>query len=265
LGDLQPKPIEKLNDSGLIARAQRLWLFLDYDGTLADFAPNPEDILPDSELLALLEELSSHPRIKVAIVSGRRMDHVKALVPLPGILLSGTYGIEILLPDEQPVNQVDYASIRPELEAFKPSWEELIAGKDGFFLEDKGWSLAIHARLAKEDEAEQVISDAHRIAAQELPLGPFRMLGGQRFIEIGPKIASKGKAIQYLIENYPWADSLPVFIGDDEKDEEAFEVVRNLDGIPILVAPESRPTLALYWLEDTRAVRHWLKWILTQL
>jgi trehalose 6-phosphate phosphatase len=264
LGDFQPEPIEKLNASGSIARAERLWLFLDYDGTLADFAPTPEDILPDPELLALLEELSSHPNIKVAIVSGRRMDHVKALVPLAGIMLSGTYGIEIQIPDEKAINQVDFDSIRPVLEAFKPHWEELIAGKEGFFLEDKGWSLAIHARFAEEDEAEQVISSAHRIASQELPLEPFRMLGGHRFIEIGPQIASKGKAVQYLIENYPWAGALPVFLGDDDKDEEAFEVIQSLGGISILVAPAPRPTFAQYRLEDTQAVRRWLKWILTQ-
>ncbi len=264
MGVIQPEPIEKLNQSGRIARTERLWLFLDYDGTLADFAPTPEDILPEPELLDLLEELSNHPNIKVAIVSGRRLDHVKALVPLPGILLSGTYGIEIQIADEQAINQADYASIRPALEAFKPRWENLIADKEGFFLEDKGWSLAIHARFAREDEAAQVISKAHKMASQELPLEPFRLLGGHRFIEIGPQLASKGKAVRYLIENFPWTGALPVFIGDDDKDEEAFEVVQSLGGISILVAPTPRPTFAQYYLDDTRAVRGWLEWILTQ-
>ena len=264
MGEIQPEPIEKLNESGRIARAERLWLFLDYDGTLADFAPTPEDILPDPELLGLLEDLSNHPKIKVAIVSGRRLDHIKALVPVPGILLSGTYGIEIHLPDEQTVNQVDYGSIRPALEAFKPRWESLIEGKEGFFLEDKGWSLAIHARLAEEGEAEQVISNAYHQASQELPLEPFRLLGGHRFIEIGPQLASKGKAVLYLIDNTPWPGALPVFIGDDDKDEEAFQVIQSLGGISILVAPSPRPTYARYRLEDTRAVRRWLEWILAQ-
>jgi trehalose 6-phosphate phosphatase len=264
LGDQLPEPIEKLKESERIARAERLWLFLDYDGTLADFAPTPEDIIPDTELLTLLANLSDHPNIKVAIVSGRRLDHVKALVPLPGILLSGTYGIEIQIPDNQAVNQVDYDSIRPALEAFKPRWEDLISEKEGFFLEDKGWSLAIHARLAEEGEAEQVISNAQRLASQELPLEPFRVLGGHRFIEIGPQLASKGKAVQYLIDNFPWPGALPVFIGDDDKDEEAFEVVRSLGGVSILVAPAPRPTFAQFRLDNIQAVRRWLEWILTQ-
>jgi trehalose 6-phosphate phosphatase len=264
LGDQLPEPIEKLKESERIARAERLWLFLDYDGTLADFTPTPEDIIPDTELLTLLANLSDHPNIKVAIVSGRRLDHVKALVPLPGILLSGTYGIEIQIPDNQAVNQVDYDSIRPALEAFKPRWEDLISEKEGFFLEDKGWSLAIHARLAEEGEAEQVISNAQRLASQELPLEPFRVLGGHRFIEIGPQLASKGKAVQYLIDNFPWPGALPVFIGDDDKDEEAFEVVRSLGGVSILVAPAPRPTFAQFRLDNIQAVRRWLEWILTQ-
>jgi trehalose 6-phosphate phosphatase len=265
LGITRPEPIDKLNQSGRIAQAGRLWLFLDYDGTLADFAPTPEDILPDSELLALLEDLSNHANIKVTIVSGRRLDHIKALVPVPGILLSGTYGIEIQIPGEHAIHQLDYGTVRPVLEAFKPRWEALIAGKEGFFLEDKGWSLAIHARFADEGEAEQVISTAYRLASQELPLEPFRLLGGHRFIEIGPQLASKGKAVQYIIENYPWPGALPVFLGDDDKDEEAFEVVYSLGGIPILVAPEPRPTFAQYRLPDTQAARRWLEWVLTQI
>ena len=264
MGVHYPEDIDVLVESSRIARAERIWLFLDYDGTLANFAPTPDDILPDSELLELLENLSSHPNIRVAIVSGRRLSHVKALVPLPGVLLSGTYGIEIQIPDEQDFNQVDYETIRPALNTFKPLWENLIAGREGFYLEDKGWSLAIHARLAEENEAEWVIANAHRIANEEIPLEPFRLLGGHRFIEIGPQLASKGKAVQYLMDRFPWAGALPVFIGDDDKDEEAFEVVESLGGIAIIVTPTPRPTFARYRIENPAEVRRWLASILTQ-
>ena len=81
-----------------LEEAERLQLFLDYDGTLAEFAPTPDDILPDPEVIEILTGLRDHPDIWVAVVSGRRLDHIRALLPIPGILLTGTYGIEALTP-----------------------------------------------------------------------------------------------------------------------------------------------------------------------
>jgi trehalose 6-phosphate phosphatase len=263
LGIRYPENAFELAESERLAQAKRLWLFLDYDGTLADFAPTPDDILPDSELLKLLADLSNHPNIRVAIISGRRLDHIKALVPLPGVLLSGTYGIEIQTFNAQTLNQIEFESVRPALEAFKPRWENLIAGREGFYLEDKGWTLAIHARVAEDDEAEQVIADAVQMADEDDRLKSFKLLGGHKFIEISPHLASKGKAVEYLLDRYRWAGALPVFIGDDDKDEEAFQVVRSVGGITIVVTPTPRSTSAQYCLENTREVRRWLAWILT--
>jgi trehalose 6-phosphate phosphatase len=253
-----------LADSESLAQAERLWLFLDYDGTLADFAPTPDDILPDSELLKLLTDLTNHPNIRVAIISGRRLDHIKALVPLPGVLLAGTYGIEIQTFNAQILNRLKFDSVRPALETLKPGWENLIAGREGFYLEDKGWTLAIHARFAQDDEAEQVITNASQMVDQDDRLESFRLLGGHKFLEISPHLASKGKSVEYFLEKFPWAGALPVFIGDDDKDEEAFQVVRSIGGITIVVTPTPRSTLAQYCLPDTREVRRWLGWILTQ-
>jgi trehalose 6-phosphate phosphatase len=264
VGIQYPENAFKLAESTRLLQAERLWLFLDYDGTLADFAPTPDDILPDCELLRLLADLSNHPNIRVAIISGRRLEHIKALVPLPGVLLSGTYGIEIQTFNAQTLNQIEFQSVRPSLEAFKPRWENLIAGREGFYLEDKGWTLAIHARFADDNEADQVIADAVQMANEDDNLESFRLLGGHKFVEISPHLASKGKAVEYLLDRYLWPGALPVFIGDDDKDEEAFEVVRAIGGITIVVNSIPRSTTAQYSLENTREVRRWLAWILTQ-
>ncbi len=66
-----------------LTAAGDLRLFLDYDGTLADFAPTPDDIFPDPDLAALIDQLAALPRTEVAIISGRRLSHVQALVPVP--------------------------------------------------------------------------------------------------------------------------------------------------------------------------------------
>jgi trehalose-phosphatase len=200
----------------------------------------------------------------VAVVSGRRLDHVEKLVPVTSVLLAGTYGVELRLPDGERIDRLAYGDVRPLLEAVKPRWAALIADREGFFLEDKGWALALHARFAKASEAEEALSAARDIAGQVVPSGPLRLLGGHRFLEIGPKQAHKGRTVECLLERYPWPGSLPVYLGDDDKDEEAFGVIRARGGLAILVSAGPRETAADCRLESPRAARHWLEQLLSR-
>jgi trehalose-phosphatase len=245
-----------------LAQAERVWLFLDYDGTLADFAPTPEHVLPDPALIDLLGELVRQPWLRVAVVSGRRLGHVQKLVPVPGILLAGTYGIQLQTPEGERTDRLEHGTIRPTLEALKPQWADLMAGHDGFFLEDKGWALALHARFAEDTEAEQVLAAARRLAVgitQQTPPDLFRLLGGHKFLEIGPRLAHKGSTVTYLLAQYPWPGALPLYLGDDDKDEEAFGVVKDQGGIAILVSARPRETQADGRLESPQAARTWLR------
>lgn len=250
-----------------LRQAERLRLFLDYDGTLADFAPTPEEVTPDPALLDLLARLEQDPRIRPAILSGRRLSHVQKLVPVPGILLAGTYGIELQTPLGERIDRLPFAEIRPTLDRLKPRWAELLAGREGFFLEDKGWTLALHARFADDDETEQVLAQARRDAVEamdERALELFRLLGGHKFLEIGPKLAHKGRTVDYLLERYRWPGALPLYLGDDDKDEEAFGVIKARGGIAIVVASEPRETQADLRLTTPRAARRWLEVLLTR-
>jgi trehalose 6-phosphate phosphatase len=242
-----------------IAQAARLWLFLDYDGTLADFAPTPDHVNARPEIVDLITILAEHPRIRVAVVSGRRLSHVEALVPVTGVLLAGTYGVELRTPEGKRIDRVDYETIRPVLDRIKTHWIELMGERNGFFLEDKGWALALHARFADDVEAEGLLNGARRVAAELATPDSFRVLGGHQFLEIGPKLAHKGKTVAYLLDRYLWPDALPIYLGDDDKDEEAFGVVKEQGGIAILVAARPRETEADYRLESPQAARQWLE------
>lgn len=251
--------------NGRLAQAERLWLFLDYDGTLADFAPTPEHVNPDPELIELLTRLAEDPRIRVAVISGRQLSHVKALVPVPGVLLAGTYGIELRTPEGERIKRVGYADIRPVLDTLKPRWWRLITGREGFFLEDKDWTLALHARFADDDEAERVLAAARRMAAEAASSELLRVLGGHKFLEIGPRLAHKGQTVNYLLDHYPWPGALPLYLGDDGKDEEAFGAIKARGGMAALVASEPRDTQADCRLESPQAVRRWLRTLSTRL
>jgi len=242
-----------------IRNAENLRLFLDYDGTLADFAPTPDEIFPDQQLIDLLKKLSAHPGIQLAVISGRRLDHIRKLIPLQGILLAGTYGIEILEPSGKPIHRVSFASIRPALEDIKPRWLELVRTHPEIYLEDKGWALALHAKYLDSDNAVKVLEQARKFTmADDFPTELFRVLGGHKFLEVAPRLANKGSTMRFLLNRSPLNGFLPIYIGDDDKDEEAFKVIIENSGVAIKVGLQSQATIAQLRLESPQAVRKFL-------
>ena len=245
--------------------ADSLWLFLDYDGTLADFAPTPDHIEPDPQIIRLVEQLAHRPATRVTILSGRRLDHVRLLLPVKGIFLAGTYGIELLTLSGELVQRVDYDAIRPVLEAVKPRWQSLIEGRRGFFLEDKGWTLALHARFAEDEEANRLLLRA----VKTLDLFPLsddvNVLTGHKFLEIAPRLARKREAVRHLLDGYPLPGARLLYIGDDDKDEDAFPVIHDHKGIAVKVRQPSQralPTRADFCFETPLETRRWLESLL---
>lgn len=249
-------------DLTLKLKDSRIDLYLDYDGTLAVFAPTPDDVLQDERVIRLISQLADSPDVRVSVISGRRLGHIRKLLPINGILLAGTYGVEMQLPNGEEVHRISYEAVRPTLDALKPRWQRLIEGRDGFYLEDKGWSLAIHARKAKEKEGIQVLESAEKMLTEELLGEHLQKIFSYRFLEVGPRDADKGHALRYLFDNRHWEGAIPIYIGDDDKDEEAFQAINEQDGYSILVSKEPRETEAKYVLESPVEVHDWLRGLL---
>lgn len=242
--------------------ANRLYLFLDYDGTLADFAPNPDYIEPNPRVISLVRQLSSKINFRVAILSGRRLEHIRRLLPIHGIFLAGTYGIELLTPDGELIQRASYEDIRPIVETIKPHWESILDQQHGFYLEDKGWTLAIHARSATNHDADQVIAQSRNVLDEKTLAGRFRILGGDRFLEIAPLLASKKETVSYLLTHFPLPDARLLYIGDDDKDEEAFPIIHSNSGIAIKVfqpTQASQSTDADFFFESPLETLDWLE------
>lgn len=237
-------------------------LYLDYDGTLAVFAPTPDDVLPDERVIGLISQLADSLDVRVSIISGRRLGHIRKLLPINGILLAGTYGVEMQLPNGKEVHRISYEAVRPKLDALKPRWQGLIEGRNGFYLEDKGWALAIHARKAEEKEGFQVLESAEKMLTGELLGEHLQKIYSYRFLEVGPRDADKGHALRYLFDNHHWEGAVPIYIGDDDKDEEAFQAINEQDGYSILVSKEPRETEAKYILDSPVEVHDWLRGLL---
>ncbi len=241
-----------------IQQAALVRLFLDYDGTLADFAPNPDVILPDAQVIDLLERLARSPKFLPAVISGRRLAHIRALLPVRGLLLAGSYGLEMQLPDGARPLSVETITIRPALERILPAWQALLTGRQGFYLEDKGLALALHARFAGQAEADQVLAAA-RAEIERLRPGPnYRLIEGERFLEIAPASASKARAVDEIMRLYTPPGALAVYAGDDARDEEAFTAVHRFGGLALRISALDTPTRAEFQLKDPRQLRVWL-------
>jgi trehalose 6-phosphate phosphatase len=248
-----------------ILTAGSAWLFLDYDGTLAEFELNPDVLNPNPQVVSLIRRLVANPNFRVAITSGRRLSHAHALVPVAGLILAGTYGAELRTPEGENEYPTDYDILRPILEQIKSNWEHLIVGRHGFYLEDKGFAVAIHARFAAPNEGETILATAQSIAEGAINHGDLKILGGNRFLEVAPSDADKGIAVRQLWQRYPLPGAVPVYIGDDDKDESGFRTVNELGGITILVAEVERPSLARYRLSSPESVRSWLDSVVEQM
>jgi trehalose 6-phosphate phosphatase len=245
-----------------------LWLFLDYDGTLAEFAPTPEDITPVPQVVDLLKRLASKPAVRLTVLSGRGLADVRSLLPVPGIYLGGVYGVELQLPTGELVQRSTYDTIHPFLESIKGDWIGLIDHRAGFFLEDKGWALALHARFSEENEAEQVLAEAREVVDRSLPEELFRILGGHKFLEVAPLVAHKGDTVLYLLDKYPLPAAQLLYVGDDDKDEEAFIAIHERGGITVKVTSGSQPdyhTEADYLLDSPSVVNSWLETLYARL
>jgi trehalose 6-phosphate phosphatase len=246
---------------GWVSESEKLWLFLDYDGTLVEFSRSPEIIQPHPKVVALLKRLAQLSRIRLAVVSGRRLSDLQALLPVEGIFLAGTYGVELVTPQGERIQREDYGLVRPYLEQLKPQWQEIIAGRKGYYLEDKGWALALHARFAPEKEATRLISTVQQTLDQEMITGPFRLIKQKKFLEVSTAKANKGTTVSFLLNSFPLANACLLYIGDDANDSEAFETIHASGGLAIAVAQYFgyiRSSGGDYVMKSPKAVRKWL-------
>ncbi len=243
-----------------VREGRRYWLFLDYDGTLADFAPSPEDVIFDAELNEILRNLECFRKVfRIVVLSGRSLRQIERLLPVSGILLAGTYGVEFVTWEGKRGQVVDFHLYQMLLAKVKGAWEEITDGRPGYFIEDKGVALALHGKLACEEGVETIFGRARSAAEEIMKAKDVRILGGERFLEVAPVVANKGRSVEMFLERFPWENAGMIYLGDDEKDEEAFEVLDRLGGITVLVSQQERPTLAKYRLRDPQEARAWLR------
>jgi alpha,alpha-trehalase len=228
-------------------------VFLDYDGTLAGIAPSPEEaVLADASRAVLLRLAGRWP---VAIVSGRDRADVEQMVGVDGLYYAGSHGFDISGPDG--FTEQRGGEYRAGLEAAADEMEAAVTSLEGVWVERKLAAVAVHFRQGGPG-SEAAVGEAARAVAARHP--DLRVAGGKKIVELRPNIDwDKGKAVLWLLETLDLAqdDIIPVYVGDDETDEDAFRAIADR-GIGVVVGEEHRPTRARYALADPDEVRNFL-------
>jgi trehalose 6-phosphate phosphatase len=227
-------------------------LFLDLDGTLVEFAPHPNAVSGDPELIELLWMLTRRTGGAVAMISGRSIDSLDAVLHPLKLPASGLHGFE-----RRNSLGVQLQRVPPPPEALAQARRllaQVVARDTRLRFEDKGCALALHYRQAPHLEAE-VLRAAQAIAS---------LVSDGLVLQLGPKVAelvpygvSKATAVDEFMREPPFAGRRPLFVGDDLADEPVFEWMNAAGGLSVAVNAR-RPTAAQTRLRSVGEVRAWL-------
>lgn len=229
----------------------RTALLLDVDGTLLDIAETPDGVVVPATLESTLRDLLSQSGGAVALVSGRTIDTLDRLfapLKLPAI---GGHGAEMRLSGDGAVSKR-----RPPLlgDSLSRRLHALADIDPQLLVEDKHHSIAVHYRLAPQQEAFLKKEIADIVTAD--PTDHVEILFGKAVIEIKPKQFNKGTAVTELMTKPPFAGRTAFFIGDDTTDESVFAILPDLAGVGFSVGRAMLGAEGIF--ESPQAVRAWL-------
>ncbi|KAM7256919.1 hypothetical protein ACFE04_012660 [Oxalis oulophora] len=265
----------------------KIAVFLDYDGTLSPIVDDPDKAFISDAMRSTVSDIAKY--FPTAIISGRSRDKVSQLVGLTELYYAGSHGMDILGPvncagsNDRP-NSVKLTDKQgKEVNLFQPAKEfipmidevfrtlvEKTKGIKGAKVENHKFCASVHYRNVDENNWLLVAQHVHD-TLKDYPKLKFNH--GRKVLEIRPMIDwNKGKAVEFLLESLGLDKDehvLPIFIGDDKTDEDAFKVLRKRNqGCGILVSPVAKETNARYSLKDPAEVMAFLeslvKWKIKQ-
>jgi trehalose 6-phosphate phosphatase len=243
-------------ETSLVPDLRRCAILLDIDGTILDLAPAPQQVwVPPGlrQTLARLDELTGGA---LALVSGRSLNDIDLIFSPLELTAVGGHGAEMrLAAGTEPVMRANplSAGLKRRLAAVR----EL---GPGILVEDKGYALALHYRLAPE-RGEAVLAAVETIC-RDARDDRVELLPGKLVIEVKAAGVNKANAVCELMERAPFANRNPIFIGDDTTDEPVFAIISRFGGLGFSVG-RIAPHVNGHF-ENPESVRAWLARIANQ-
>ena len=247
---------ENLNAiSRIVKEAEIVALFLDFDGTISHIVPRPGDAVLDTGIRKTLSSLAARPDFCIAVVSGRALADVRERANIPNIAYVGNHGFEIE-SGSTSFREPRAQTLKCELRALALQLKLALGDIEGVELKDKALTLSVHLRRVAEhfhDWVRQTVTDSVSRSRS------FTTRQGKLVLEVRPQVPwNKGCAVRWLLRESLPAQCLPIYIGDDITDEDAFCQIP--EGITIKVG-EPDATEAQYFLPDVASVGEFLTWL----
>jgi len=241
-----------------------LFIFLDCDGTLTPIVDTPNKTRISHETKRLLISLSQKKNCRIAIISGRALVDLKKKVGLKNIIYSGNHGFQIEGPKIKHGMAVPLG-FKKVLQRIKIQLQEKLSGIKGVFVEDKKLSLALHFRLADRQQVPFIKTVFHETIIFNLVRNKIKIRPGKKILEVIPPVHwDKGKIVLWLLARQEAlkksAKIIPIYIGDDATDEDAFKALRS-NGLTVFVG-DSGSSKAKYYVKNVKEVHDFLKCIL---
>ncbi|MBX9638280.1 MAG: trehalose-phosphatase, partial [Mycobacteriaceae bacterium] len=232
-------------------------LFLDYDGTLSPIVADPGGATLVEGAAEALQSLAS--QCPVAILSGRDLADIRSRVTTPGIWFAGSHGFELTGPDGTSHRNEAADAAVALLERAAAELEEALAEIPGVRVEHKRFAVAVHYREVASEHISEIVSATHKLGQRD----GLRVTNGRMLVELRPDIDwDKGTTLAWIRDRIdPESRLLPIYIGDDLTDEDAFEAVE-FDGIGIVVRHDEdgdRKTAARFSLPSPEQVREFVR------
>jgi trehalose 6-phosphate phosphatase len=214
----------------LVPHLSETAILLDIDGTLLDLMPTPREVWVPPGLSMTLNRLVERTGGALALVSGRSLNDIDLIFAPDVFAAVGGHGAEMRI-------ELDSDSVAAHAPPMDKELKRRLAAiaklSPGILLEDKGYSLALHYRLAP--QAEKAIYEAVSLIRADLPNAPIEVLPGKYVCEIKHSGFTKASGVLELMTREPFKGRRPLFIGDDVTDETVFAIMPDFDGLAFSV------------------------------
>jgi trehalose 6-phosphate phosphatase len=209
----------------------------DFDGTLSPIVPQPDcAALPPEVRERLLTLTTLAP---VAILTGRSLSDIRTRLGFEPHYVIGNHGLEGM-----PGWEGRSSSYAAACAAWRSALEGAFCDKQrfdpGIRLEDKGYSLSVHYRMARNKaQTEQRLR-----ALFETLLPPPRVVDGKCVFSLMPvDAAHKGGALEELMQQA--GSGTAIYVGDDVTDEDVFRL-RRPDVLTVRIEPHPDTAAEFY-------------------
>jgi trehalose 6-phosphate phosphatase len=241
--------------ASLVPHLDQTAILLDIDGTLLDLVPTPREVWVPPGLSKTLNRLLDRTSGAIALVSGRSLNDIDLIFAPEQFPAVGGHGAEIRLSQDNDAVATHAPPMDKELKRRLAAIAKL---SPGILLEDKGYSLALHYRLAP--HAEKAIYAAVSLIRADLPNAPIEVMPGKCVCEIKHSGFSKATAVRELMTHEPFKGRRPLFVGDDVTDESVFAIMPDLGGLAFSVGRRAKGVAGHF--DDPGDVRAWLAHLL---